>query len=103
MERLRHVHWLSASLVTVTAAVVGVILNLAIWFGVAVLFGEPSYARAGIVWLPQISLAGIDVVALIVAFASSVALLRFKINLFVVLGVAALVGLLATLAGIAAI
>ncbi|MEO1702509.1 MAG: chromate efflux transporter [Pseudomonadota bacterium] len=102
MERLRHVRWLSASLATVTAAVVGVILNLAIWFGIAVLFGEPTYARAGAVWLPQISLAGIDIVAFLVALASSVALLRFKVNLFAVLGVAAVIGMIVTLTGFAA-
>ncbi|MEL6201708.1 MAG: chromate efflux transporter [Pseudomonadota bacterium] len=101
MERLRHVQWLSASLAAVTAAVVGVILNLAIWFGVAVLFGEPDYAQVGPFWLPQISLQNVDLVALAIALASSVALLRFKVNLFVVLAVAALAGLAAILGGLA--
>ncbi|MEL6920960.1 MAG: chromate efflux transporter [Pseudomonadota bacterium] len=101
MERLRHVKWLSACLVTVTAAVVGVILNLAIWFGVAVLFGEPDYARAGMFWLPQISLASADWIALAIAVASCVALLRFKFNLFAVLAVAAFAGLIAVSGGLA--
>jgi len=32
IERLRGVRWLSAVLSTITAAVVGVVLNLAVWF-----------------------------------------------------------------------
>ena len=38
IERLRQVAWLSDALRAVTAAVVGVILNLAVWFGLHVLF-----------------------------------------------------------------
>lgn len=93
MERLRHVRWLSAALAVVTAAVVGVIANLAVWFGLAVLFGDFDYQRAAAIWLPQIDLAELDWFALMIAVASSVALLRFKLNLMVVLGVAALAGL----------
>ncbi|MEN0002033.1 MAG: chromate efflux transporter [Pseudomonadota bacterium] len=103
MERLRHVRWLSASLAAVTAAVVGVILNLAIWFGIAVLFGEPDYERAGLVWLPQISLGQMDGIALVIAVAASVALLRYQVNLFAVLGVAAVAGLLVSLGGLAVV
>ncbi|MGB9276816.1 MAG: chromate efflux transporter [Terrimicrobiaceae bacterium] len=38
VERVRHIRALSAALSTVTAAVVGVILNLAVWFGQHVFF-----------------------------------------------------------------
>ena len=38
VERLRHIKALTAALSTVTAAVVGVILNLAVWFGQHVFF-----------------------------------------------------------------
>ena len=38
IEKLRNVKFLTAALSTVTAAVVGVILNLAVWFGVHVIF-----------------------------------------------------------------
>ena len=40
IERLRDNHALTAALTAVTAAVVGVILNLALWFGLHVLFGQ---------------------------------------------------------------
>jgi chromate transporter len=38
IERLRGIAWLSAALSAITAAVVGVVLNLAVWFGIHVLF-----------------------------------------------------------------
>ena len=47
VDRVRHLQALDAALSTITAAVVGVILNLAVWFGQHVLFplGRPdSYA-----------------------------------------------------------
>src|SRR5206468_5988079 len=37
IERLRHVTRLNAALSAITAAVVGVVLNLAVWFGLHVL------------------------------------------------------------------
>ena len=46
MERLRHVRALSFALSGITAAVAGVILNLAVWFGLHVFFpapGKPDY------------------------------------------------------------
>lgn len=52
LERLRHNRRLGAALACVTAAVVGVILSLAIWFAANVLFREPSHAlRFGLVTL----------------------------------------------------
>ncbi len=39
IERLRKVALLNAAFAAITAAVVGVILNLALWFGLHVLFG----------------------------------------------------------------
>ena len=38
IERLRQQEWLTCALSAITAAVVGVILNLAVWFGIQVLF-----------------------------------------------------------------
>src|SRR5690606_13055315 len=40
VERLRSNRALSAALAAITAAVVGVILNLAVWFAIHTLFGE---------------------------------------------------------------
>jgi len=47
IERLRASRALHAALTGVTAAIVGVILNLSLWFGLHVLFGEVVPWRAG--------------------------------------------------------
>src|SRR6185503_9151578 len=47
VEQLRANQRLSGSLAAITAAVVGVILNLTVWFALHVLFGEVREARAG--------------------------------------------------------
>src|SRR3954467_15399652 len=47
VEQLRANHRLSGALAAITAAVVGVILNLTVWFALHVLFGQVSEARSG--------------------------------------------------------
>lgn len=94
MERLRHLKWLSASLAAVTAAVVGVIANLAVWFGLSVMFGELSNTQIGIFNIPTFNIAHFDWAAAIIALASGFALLRFKLNLMLVLALAAIAGVL---------
>ena len=47
VERLRHNRALSAALTGITAAVVGVIANLAVYFAVHTLFGETRRITAG--------------------------------------------------------
>jgi chromate transporter len=49
IERLRSDRRLSGALAAITAAVVGVILNLSVWFALHVLFGKVTEQRAG--WL----------------------------------------------------
>ena len=46
VEKLRGDRALAAALAAITAAVVGVILNLAVWFALHVLFGEVRVAAA---------------------------------------------------------
>ena len=48
VERLAHMPRLSGALGAITAAVVGVIANLALWFGLHVIFGELSRIEAGV-------------------------------------------------------
>jgi chromate transporter len=47
VEQLRANHRLSGALTAITAAVVGVILNLTLWFALHVLFPEVRELRAG--------------------------------------------------------
>jgi len=97
VEALRHVRWLTASLAAITAAVVGVIANLAVWFGLNVLFGAVDYTRAGPFFLPEIDWTGFDWIAALIGIAAALALIRFKVGLFAVLGAAAVAGMLTTL------
>lgn len=80
VEALRGVRSLGAALSAVTAAVVGVILNLAVWFGVHVAFRDTvAWQGYGLdVSLPV--LPSIDVFAAMLAIAAAVALFRFKIG-----------------------
>jgi chromate transporter len=88
IERLRGNPALSAALTAITAAVVGVILNLAIWFAIHSLFGE---VRAiGGVDLPVPS--SVNVPALMLSIAAMVAVFRFRVGMLPVLLVSALAG-----------
>ncbi|MFN4355077.1 chromate efflux transporter [Parvibaculum sp.] len=93
IERLRKVESLNAIFATITAAVVGVILNLAIWFGLHVLFGEVAERHVSVLrlWVPDIST--LDFWALALSIGALVAVLRFKMGMVSVLGLAALLGL----------
>ena len=74
-----------AALVGVTAAVVGVIANLALFFAGRVLFPD------------GLSLGGLDVFALVVAVASFVVLQRFKVPIYAMVPVGAVLGMVWTL------
>jgi len=97
VEALRHVRWLAASLAAITAAVVGVIANLAVWFGLNVLFGAFDYARLGPFFVPDTRWGNIDWAAALIGIAAAVALIRFGLGLFAVLGAAAAAGVLVTM------
>jgi chromate transporter len=82
IEQLRGNEKLSSALSTVTAAIVGVIMNLAVWFGLRVFF--PS---AGV----------IDWFAIVLCAAAFIAMLRYKIDIIPVVLASGLLGLLYTL------
>lgn len=70
----------TAPLTAITAAVVGVILSLALFFGYHVLWPEGFDGR-------------FDVVAALIAVIAAIALIRFKTHVMIVLGLCALTGL----------
>ena len=92
VEALRANKALSAALSTITAAVVGVILNLAVWFGLQVLFSELKPARflGAAVDLPVLASANLPAMAL--AAACAIAIFRFKFGMIAVLFASALAG-----------
>jgi chromate transporter len=85
IELLANNRRIQAALVGVTAAVVGVIANLAVFFASNVLFPE-GY-----------SVGGLDAFALVVAVVSFATLRRFKVPIYVMVPVGALVGMAWTL------
>lgn len=78
IERLRHQQRITCALSAVTAAVVGVILNLGVWFGWHVLLPAPNR---------------LDVFAVVVAIAAFIALQRFKADLIAVILACGVLGL----------
>ncbi len=82
---------LGAALEGVTAAVVGVIGTLALWFGMQVLFGGQTITLGG-VHLPDPT--ALDWRATLIAVVAGLALLRFHAGLLPVLAGSALAGLL---------
>jgi chromate transporter len=93
IEYLRGQRSLNAALSTITAAVVGVILNLSIWFALHTLFAKVSEYRTGPVrWLvPEWS--SLDPVALAITIAAMAALFRFKLGMLPTLAACAAAGL----------
>ena len=61
IERLRGNLNLSAALSSITAAVVGVVLNLAIWFGIHVLFADVADVRTSLVTGETSVVSGSDI------------------------------------------
>ena len=99
-ERVRENQALSAALAAITAAVVGVILNLAIWFALHVLFASVNEITVGPLHLHVPKLASLDPIALALAAAASIALLRFKLPILALLALSAALGVIAKLSGL---
>jgi len=81
VEKLRGNKGLSAALSAITAAVVGVILNLAIWFAIHTVFRVTTPVRAFSLAFDAPVLASLDVWALVLSVAAAVAIFRFKIGM----------------------
>jgi len=92
IEALRGKVALTAALSGVTAAVVGVILNLAVWFSIHTLFTRTGEAHVLGARLLIPDLSTLDPVALVLAIAAVVALFRFKAGMIVTLLVCAAIG-----------
>jgi chromate transporter len=90
IERLRHNRALNTALAGVTAAIVGVVLNLAVWFSLHTLFGSLSEIHTYGMRLLVPVWHTLDFPALLIAVAAFLAIFRFR------------AGLLPTLAGSAA-
>ena len=95
IERLRQNRYLSAMLAMVTAAVVGVIANLALWFALHVLFRGVTEVTIGFATFAWPDWRSADLAALALSLAAGLALLRWRINLVKVLLATGALGYLA--------
>ncbi len=90
VEALRGAKALNAALNAITAAVVGVILNLALWFGLHVLFRQVNELNAGPLSVDVPALASVNAPSLLLAAVAAVAAFRFKVGVIpLLLGCAA--------------
>jgi len=84
---------LHAALSAITAAVVGMVLNLAIWFGLHTLFGQVVLVHAFGAILNVPVFASINWPSLAISLAAMVAIFRFRIGAVVVLAASCMVGI----------
>ena len=91
---------MSAALSAITAAVVGVILNLAIWFALHTLFGQVDERHVFGMVLQIPVLATLNIAALVLASAALLALFRFKVGMIPTLLGCSLAGIALYVAGV---
>lgn len=94
IERLAGNKALNAALSAITAAVVGVILNLAVWFALQTLFRQVEVRHQGLLTLHLPLLQSLDWAALAIAIAAMIALFRFKLGMIPVLAASCTAGAL---------
>ncbi len=97
IERLTHMPRLSGALAAITAAVVGVIANLSLWFALHVLFAHLPVLEAGPLHLPLPDPASLRALPAAVAALSAFLLLRRHWPLGPVLAISAALPALASL------
>jgi chromate transporter len=94
IEYLRGRKALNAALSTITAAVVGVVLNLSIWFALHTMFGSIVERHIGPLRLLSPVWSTVDLPAVFIAVAAMVAMLRFRVGMMTTLFASAAVGLM---------
>jgi chromate transporter len=92
IENLRGNRSVSAALSAITAAVVGVMLNLAVWFAVHVAFGKVNELNGYGVKLLVPEWDSVQVASVVLAMGAFVAMLRFKAGMIPVIAVSAVLG-----------
>jgi chromate transporter len=81
IESLRTNRTLSAALNAITAAVVGVILNLSVWFAVHTLFHTVQMQTLGLMRVDVPEWRSVDLPALTLSTGALIAMLRFKMGM----------------------
>ena len=100
VETLRGNKGLAGALGAITAAVVGVILNLSIWFGLHTLFRQTSPVSSFGLSFDMPVWSSLDIPALVLAIAAAAAIFRFGMGMLTVLAGSCAAGVLMRLAGL---
>ena len=100
IERLRGNRALSGALSAITAAVVGVILSLAVWFAVHTIFAAVHPVSAGPLRIDAPVLASLNPVALLLSAAALIAVFRFRIGMVATLAACSGAGVVLRLTGL---
>jgi chromate transporter len=99
IEKLRGNKGLAGALTAITAAVVGVILNLSIWFALHTVFRATSKVGSYGLSFDMPVISSVDVAALVLAIAAATAIFRFNLGMLTVLGGSCVAGVLLRLLG----
>ncbi|MCQ4191085.1 chromate efflux transporter [Methylocystis suflitae] len=99
VEKMRGDKALAGALVAITAAVVGVILNLAIWFAIHVLFGEVVAVHGFGLSFAAPVLASVNPWALLLTAGAMIAVFRFNVGMLQTLAACMAAGVLLYLFG----
>ncbi|OLB72543.1 MAG: chromate transporter [Alphaproteobacteria bacterium 13_2_20CM_2_64_7] len=99
IERLRGNKALNGALSSITAAVVGVVLNLAIWFAIHTVFRETVPVRAFPLSFDAPNFVTVDPWALALSTAAAIAIFRFKVGMIPTLAACCIAGIVLYLVG----
>lgn len=100
IERLRGNMGLAGALGAITAAVVGVILNLSIWFALHTLFRETVPVHAFPLDFDRPVLTSVDLPALVLSIAAATAIFRFQLGMLTVLAGSCAAGVALRMVGV---
>jgi chromate transporter len=99
IETMRGNKGLAGALSAITAAVVGVVLNLSIWFALHTVFRETVPVRSFGLSFGAPVWSSIDIAALALAVAAATAIFRFNVGMLTVLAGSGVAGIALRLAG----
>lgn len=102
IEKLRGNQALNGAMTAITAAVCGVILNLAVWFAVHTIFQKTILVRTAGLSFDAPVLGSVNLWALVLAVGAAVAIFRFKLGMLTTLAACCAAGIALHLFGLVA-
>lgn len=93
IEKMRGNVALGGAMSAITAAVVGVILNLAVWFGLHVLFAEVTSVAVGPLTLEVPTFGSLLLPSLMLTLLAAFAIFRLRLSVITVLAISATLGI----------